>query len=599
MNFEEYTRCTQILGWATTLENDEEECYKRLEGIIVLRESGSTEEKRRQNASEAVSSIINLLTRWKEDQVLTITKSNGQSMLIRCEWPATKILEKDYGGSLLHRHVRLSARCSSEVIRTLVRDLHIDVDARDLHGNTALHVLSRHVSKQAEGSLLIKTLVDELGADSLAKDAVGRTPSEIIRRFSPLERRSEEIGSTNAAPELELEPVKLEHSIEEARVCECLEVLDKKRKLILTTISSAVKINSPLLSSPESIWSDESPTSSPVKVLELQTENDNMKPRSLAFSPAQFQEISNNVTLSSFSSPQMLSSVSRTSNLLSSPMPSRLPPLTPSSSNVSFYYAVLRVDSKPHFKYNHHSQELCNTGERIEPSIKLRPLFQGNKGSSVQNANLDSLKKSVEPESGLAVACAVGPFIKKDACETFVKRWKEAALGMVQQRTCFADCDLCTHGLDEKKAAECPLRCGNQCEFSLCIWAKLNTPSLDMLQRVSDIYFKSSKGGRRNLFESESSSSTSLPLPSANSFLGLGSPVRSSCSGMLSAIKDELTVVHRPPISMQRKPTFASFTASMRMSMQEAVENVSAESREQEGTNRNQTKSFSQCISIA
>lgn len=607
MNYEQYSRCVMTLGWATSLENDEEECYKRLESAVVVRETGSTEEKKRASASEAVSSLINLLTRWKEDKVLTISKNNGQSILIRCEWPASSILEKDYGGSLLHRHVRLSARCSSDVIRTLVRELHIDVDARDLHGNTALHVLSRHVSKQAEGSLLIKTLVEELGADSLAKDAVGRIPSEILRRFSPLERRYEENGST-AAPELELEPVKLEHSIEEKRVCECLEVLDKKRKQILTASASAKKtmynrrvVNEtkdddgpPFIASPESTWSD-SP-SSPIKVLELQTE-DSVQPRSLAFSPVQVEE--NRATLSSFSSPPMTSSLisphSSSSILLSSPMPSRLPPLTP-SSNVSFYFAVLRVDAKPHFQHQNHSQELCSSVDRIEPSIKLRPLFQGNKGSSVQNATLDSLKKSVEPESGLAVACAVGPFLRKDACEAFVKRWKEAALVMVQKRTCTADCDLAANGMEENKSVECPLRYGNQCEFSLCIWAKMNAPSLDMLHRVSDAYFKSSKGGgRRNLFESQAASSSLTAPSSARLFLGLGSPVRSSCSGSLSTIKGESTVVQKPPLSMQRKATFASFTSSMRASLQEAVEAVATEKCEED---RQQSRSFSQCITI-
>ena len=240
--------------------------------------------------------------------------------------------------------------------------------------------------------------------------------------------------------------------------------------------------------------------------------------------------------------------------------------------------------------------------DRIEPSIKVRPLFQGNKGSSVQNATLDSLKKSVEPESGLAVACAIGPFLKKDTCDAFVKRWREAASVMVQQRVCSAECDLPTNGSEEKKtAAECPLRSGHPCEFSLCIWAKSNVPSLDMLQRVSDVYFKSSKGGRRNLLEIEMSSTDTLNgPPSAKRYLGLGSPIRSSCSGFISSIKDESVVVlHKPPLSMQRKPTFASFTNSLRASLSEDVDisNTFVEEKSELGQ-RVQQKSFSQCISI-
>ena len=619
MNFEEYTKSARILAWSTTLENDEEECYKRLLDAVVIRESGSTEEKKRKHAADAVANLINVLLRWKEDRVVTITKSNGQSMLVRCDWPATNILEKEYGGSLLHRHVRVSPRCSSDVIRTIVRDLQIDVDARDFHGNTALHVLSRSISKQTEGSMLIKTLVDELGADSLAKDAVGRIPSEILRRFSPLESRSDGDFAT-AAPELELEPVKLEHSVEETRVCECLEALDKKRKLMLSASASSkkasltrVNVNSRQEMSPDSTWSG-SP-SSPVKVLDLQVDV-SVEPRSLAFSPLQTSQIDEDMSsynqassLSSFSSPPSSSSLllsspfnpshASSSTLLSSPMPSKLPPLTP-SSNISFYFAVLRVDSKPLFQ-RLHLQEFRSVVDRIEPSIKVRPLFQGNKGSSVQNATLDSLKKSVEPESGLAVACAIGPFLKKDTCDAFVKRWREAALVMVRQRVCSAECDLATNGNEEKKTvAECPLRSGNPCEFSLCIWAKTNVPSLDMLQRVSDVYFKSSKGGRRNLVEIEMSSTDNLNgQTSAKRYLGLGSPIRSSCSGFISSIKEESVVIQKPLLSMQRKPTFASFTNSLRASLSEDVEisNTLVEEKSDLG-HRVQQKSFSQCISI-
>lgn len=81
---------------------------------------------------------------------------------------------------------------------------------------------------------------------------------------------------------------------------------------------------------------------------------------------------------------------------------------------------------------------------RLPPMIDHRRIRPIEGSSKMDDAHLTALRNSEEPESGYAVAMAIGPFVgpgADKACQRVVKQWRAGASVCLKQRVCLAACD--------------------------------------------------------------------------------------------------------------------------------------------------------------